>query len=419
MDTLAPGPVKVVGPPALVGAAGNPPVAGCTTGCTPANEIGGSVAVTVVGTSRGTGTSLAAACSVPSILISGTGAWSCSAWTGTAITAGKFVDGDFVLSATQSDASGNPQPTPTTANFSVKTRPPGAPLISVPTDGAFTRNPSPLLQITAAEAGGSVIVSLLNQASSIVATCGPQPVSAARTATCPVASALVDGTYTLSAVHTDAAGNVSVPGVSTLHVKTRTATPVFVSTLAGGTLPDPIRLEGAAEANATVVVKIDDDPALEAVTADANGRFSVPAGVISTGSHFAQAVATDFVGNTAQSTRVQFNVSLGGQVAGSSFGCSSAGGSGTWAALLLLGIVPLLGRRRKGVALAVAVVAGAGAARADGTDLGLDSFRPASGGDGTIGVEGARPPGDGDASWEARGCGRRGGRGRGRSSAAA
>src|SRR5207237_6316216 len=68
-----------------------------------------------------------------------------------------------------------------------------------------------------------------------------------------------------------------------------------------------------------------------------------------------------------------------------------------------LGLVPRLGRRRKAIALAAAVAAGAGAARADGTDLGLDHFRPASGGDGTMGVEGARPPGDGETAWEARG----------------
>ncbi|MFL5412592.1 MAG: Ig-like domain-containing protein [Myxococcales bacterium] len=188
-------------------------------------------------------------------------------------------------------------------------------------------------------------------------------------------------------------------------MKTRTASPLFVSSLAGGTVADPVQIDGTAEANATVVVKLDDDAPLASVTADANGHFTVPAGVVATGSHSAVATATDFLGNTAQSQRVQFNVKLGGQIAGSSFGCSSAGGSGTFGALLLLGLVPLLGRRRgrKGIALAAAVAAGAGAARADGTDIGLDNFRPASGGDGTIGVEGARPLEDGEAAWEARG----------------
>jgi hypothetical protein len=342
-----------------------------------------------------------AGCSGPCNGTGTNGSWSCVAAippidriTGISIVVSQTAADNLVLQALLP-----------TAGFIVDTLAPRAPTIAAPTNGAATRQTSPALQITAAEAGGTLAVSVLDGAGTEVAKCPSQAVSTSLAVTCSPTPALADGVYTLAAVQTDLAANPSAPGTSTLRVKTRTATPLLSSQLVGKTLANPVHVDGTAEPGASVVVKIDDGAPLAAVTADASGHFSASAGIVATGSHFVDATATDSLGNTAQSSREQFNVSLEGHLAGSSFGCSSAGGSGTFGALLLLGLVPLLGRRRsrKGMALAVAVAAGAGAARADGTDLGLDNFRPATGGDGTIGVEGARPLEDGEASWEARG----------------
>ncbi|MFL5428954.1 MAG: MYXO-CTERM sorting domain-containing protein [Myxococcales bacterium] len=309
------------------------------------------------------------------------------------------------LAVSQTPSDSSRALTTTTPGFTVDTLAPRAPTIAAPANGAATRQTSPALQITAAEAGGKLAVSVLDGAGTVVANCLPQTISTSLAVTCSPTPALADGVYTLSAIQTDLAANPSAPGTSTLRVKTRTATPLLSSQLVGKTLANPVHVEGTAEPGASVVVKIDDAAPLPAVTADVSGHFSASAGVIATGAHFVVATATDSLGNTAPSAREQFDVSLAGHLAGSGFGCSSAGGSGTFGALLLLGLVPLLGRRRgrKGIALAAAVAAGAGAARADGTDIGLDNFRPASGGDGTIGVEGARPLEDGEAAWEARG----------------
>src|SRR5207237_3498325 len=126
---------------------------------------------------------------------------------------------------------------------------------------------------------------------------------------------LPDGDHAVVAYEVGASGGVSAPAVvAQLRVKTRTAVPLFASPVAGGTLSVPVRIEGTAEPGATVVVKIDDGASLPSVTADSSGRFSVAGGIIVTGSHVAQATATDFLGNAAQSPRVQFDVSLGGQL---------------------------------------------------------------------------------------------------------
>jgi hypothetical protein len=339
-----------------------------------------------------------ATCSIACAGTGTNGSWSC-------VVPIPVVDRTAGVSivVSQTAADGTTTAPVTRAGFVVDTLAPRAPTISAPANGAATRERSPALQISTAETGGSLAVSVLDGTGQVVAGCPSVAVPATAAISCIPSPALADGVFTLRAVQTDLALNPSAPGTSSLRVKTRTTTPLFAASLPGSTIDNPVRIEGTAEAGATVVVKIDDIP-LAPVTSDPSGRFSATAAAkLATGSHSAQATATDSLGNTASSGPVQFDVGLGGHIAGSSFGCSSAGGSGTF--LLLLGLIPLLARRRKAVALAAAIAAGVGttARAAEGTDLGLDNFRPASAGDGAIGVEGARPPEDGETTWEARG----------------
>ncbi|TMB27897.1 MAG: hypothetical protein E6J61_19190, partial [Deltaproteobacteria bacterium] len=358
-----------------------------------AAAVGATVHVVLTGTNGFT-----ASCDRPSTILGGAARWSCpfTLAAPACTTTPCVLDGAYSATAAVLEANGSLGPAAPAA-LVVDTRPTS---VSAP---AATRNPKP--SFTGHKVGDGTEIRLCEQGTACtVAAALCRVVGAGADWACAPPAALPDGNHAVVAYEVDASGGLSSPStLASIRVKSRTATPVFAAPTAGGTLSVPVRIEGTAEPGATVAVKIDDSAALPSVTADSSGHFSVAAGVVTTGAHFAQATATDFLGNTAQSSRTQFDVSLGGQIAGSSFGCSSAGGSGTYAALLLLGLVPLLSRRRKGVALAVVVAASAGVARAEGTDLGLDNFRPASGGDGVIGVEGARPPSDGEPALEARG----------------
>jgi hypothetical protein len=236
------------------------------------------------------------------------------------------------------------------------------------------------------------------------ALCSSTLSAGAAQACCRPAQPLSDGAHPLMArLRFPPGGSSALSAPFTVTIKTKTTTPVLLLA-SGATLSGPISITGTAEAGASVVVTIDGQ-ALPAVITDASGTFTVDAGVRETGGHLALAVATDQLGNQATSDPRSFTVVTGGHIEGSALGCSS-GGSAGWT--LFVPLVALALRRRRAVLavarkkiiifLSTALALGAAAARAD--DLGLDHFRPASGSDGAIGTEGARPPVQGEPPLE-------------------
>ncbi len=119
-------------------------------------------------------------------------------------------------------------------------------------------------------------------------------------------AALSNGTHSLTATATDAAGNTGVASTA-LSVTVDTAAPV-APTIASfsndsGTVGDHITndntltLTGTAEANATVKV-YDGATLLGTATSNGTGDWSYTTGTLNNGAHSLTATATDAAGNT-------------------------------------------------------------------------------------------------------------------------
>ena len=120
-------------------------------------------------------------------------------------------------------------------------------------------------------------------------------------------AALANGSHSLTATATDAAGNTSA-ATATLNVTVDTAAPNTPAIAAfssdSGTVGDGITadntltLTGTAEANSTVKV-YDGATLLGAVTANGSGAWSYTTAALANGTHSLTATATDAAGNTS------------------------------------------------------------------------------------------------------------------------
>ncbi|MBU6188747.1 MAG: FG-GAP repeat protein, partial [Betaproteobacteria bacterium] len=234
-------------------------------------------------------------------------------------TASLTIDGSWTASTSLTDTSGN-STSAIASGFTLDTTEPLAPVLVSATDdvgpvtgalsgGASTNDTRPTLVFTA-EPGSTLRV---YDGATLLGTATEGP--AGRYTLVP-ANALSDGTYSLNATATDAAGNTSVPSAAfTLTVDTAPpAAPVLTSVtddLAPGTgaLASAARtndatptIEFSAEPGSTVRV-YDGAALLGTATEGPSGTFTfTPASALADGTHNFSAVATDAAGNVGASS---------------------------------------------------------------------------------------------------------------------
>jgi MYXO-CTERM domain-containing protein len=237
-------------------------------------EPGSTVTIIVDGTPVGTATA------------NGAGAWS---FTPTV----PLIEGPHTVNATAADATGNTSPSSATNTFTVDTMAPAAPAVNTPANGSVTNDSTPAYSGTA-EPGSTVTVTVDG------ATVGTATADAAGNWTFTPTAPLADGSHTVSATATDAAGNTSPSSATnTFTVDTAApAAPVVVTPANGstGTSARPV-YTGTAEANSLVSVIVD-GTSVGTVRVDASGNWSFTQPTpLANGQHSVKATSTDAAGN--------------------------------------------------------------------------------------------------------------------------
>ncbi len=251
-------------------------------------EAGSTVTVYVDGTAVGTTTANAS------------GAWSLTQPTA-------LPEGSHSVKATATDTVGNVSGFSNTNTFTVDTTPPPAPVALTPANGSHTNNAKPTYTGTA-EANTTVTVYVDGTA------VGTTTANASGSWSFTPITALPEGSHSVKATATDAAGNVSVfSNTNTFTVDTTPPAAPVVSTPANGsrTTNTTPTYTGTAEAGATVTVYVD-GTAVGTTTATAAGSWSfTQPTALPEGAHTVSATATDAAGNTSASSNTNtFTVDL-------------------------------------------------------------------------------------------------------------
>ena len=342
--------------------------------------------------------------------VSAAGTWSC-------VPMPSLPDGSYLLDAQESDGLGHTSGVSGTQPLVVDNLPPAAPVLAQPVSP--TSDVAPVLSGTA-EAGSQVTVRDATGAVICTATA-----RASGSFSCTPSAPLADGTHTFKATATDASGNVSVASapVSLLEQHSGITPPVIVSPGAGAEIEDQgTAITGTSQPGTVVEITLDGVTYTAQVAADGSWSFLPPNG-LAPGPHTVSAVDRNSAGTRSASVSSDFTVSQSGTARG---GCSS-GGLPVPAVLVLLAL--LLPRRKRSLVVArgparrkpgtrafarstpstrstrifaVVVSLCALPALADAPSIDVATFRPASGGDGYTGVEGARPPVTGETPLELR-----------------
>ena len=222
--------------------------------------------------------------------------------------------GTFDVTATLTDAAGNPSVPSAAASVTVDTVAPAAPLItSIPENGGGGINASEAsdgtpvvvgLTGTGAVAGDTLTINWGGQAVSYTLLAGDITASSA-TVTVPAATitAQGQGTFDVTATLTDAAGNPSVPSAATSVTVDTVPPAVAITTIEGGDdlinaaeAAGGITVSGTAEIGSTLTVNG------AAVTVDASGGWTTSVAPAGDGPLTVTAVATDAAGNSATAT---------------------------------------------------------------------------------------------------------------------
>jgi OOP family OmpA-OmpF porin len=224
--------------------------------------------------------------------------------------------------------------------------------------------------------------------------------------TCTAATAMADGTYTVSARQQDTAGNVSASASMTFTIDTSVPTPPTSNAPPSPTIDSPAdgaevenlrpTITGHTSSGTSVQVTID-GVTYTAQIAPGLQWSVVPSSALSVGAHEISATATDATDDVSAPTRSSFVTVDTGVARG---GCASGGAA--WPLLVLAVFLAALPRRRARALAAIAALALPAASRAQTANTDISLFRPAAGGDGYTSVEGARPPIPGEQRFEFR-----------------
>ncbi|MEN7527081.1 Ig-like domain-containing protein [Cupriavidus sp. DL-D2] len=219
-------------------------------------------------------------------------------WTFTPPSA--LPPGAYAIEAIATDAVGNASGPSTAFELVIDTSPPAGPAIGTVTDNADPGT-GPLLNggitndTTPAFSGNTQPGSTVNLYSGTTLL-GTGVADENGNWTISPSPALVDGSYTVTAVATDPAGNTSIPGAAfTLTVDaTPPAAPTIVTS--NGTT-----LSGTAEANSTIDIDLDGDGTADAtVTANDDGEWTyTPLPTLGDGA-VVSVTATDAAGNASE-----------------------------------------------------------------------------------------------------------------------
>ena len=166
------------------------------------------------------------------------------------------------------------------------------------------------------------------------------------------------------------------------------ATPSISSPAEGAEIEGPLLVAGSADPASTISVTIDGAFIVQTM-AGIDGAFalSMPLSAAA-GNHAVGVTASDTAGNLSSTATANFQYVVGGRARG---GCATGSGTGPLC-LLLLGLCAARRRRSFAAPLAgAALMLTVNAASAAAPEVNLSLFRPATGGDGYAGVEGARP----------------------------
>lgn len=202
-------------------------------------------------------------------------------------------NGARTVTARQTDLAGNTGPLASNS-FTVDTVAPLEPVISAPVNGSSTNDATP--QVSGTGEPGAALRLWIDGVGH-----GPVSVNGAGAWSFTPATALSEGSHTLLASQTDAAGNTSPTSTPTSFTVDTVppAAPVVTGPADGSTTPDntPL-LTGTAEPGSVVTVSVD-AITVGSAGADGTGQWSlVQPSVLLDGPHTVRAQATDAVGNT-------------------------------------------------------------------------------------------------------------------------
>ncbi|WP_244981472.1 adventurous gliding motility protein AgmC [Corallococcus exercitus] len=208
-------------------------------------------------------------------------------------------EGSITVTAVATDAAGN-ESTPDDTTFTVDLT---APEVEITTPADGTTVASNTVTVTGTSVGATS-VTLTFEGTDY----GPIPVDASGNWSQALPGPLADGTYTVTAVSTDAAGNESTPDSSTFTVD-QTAPTVAITTPANGsTVGANVTVTGTTTGATSVTVTFQGTN-YGPIPVDASGNWSqaLP-GPLANGTYTVTAVAVDGVGNTSPTATSTFTV---------------------------------------------------------------------------------------------------------------
>jgi len=311
--------------------------------------------------------------------------WSCLAQDA-------FPDGSYLLVARLTDGKGHFSDPSMARLLVIDTTPPNPPVLDQL--ASPSRKHRPVLSGTA-EAASAVTVT---DAGTGAALCEASA-NGDGAFSCKPERELSAGIHQFSATATDAAGNVSLPAAPVgLTISDVVLPPPTIDSPADGSEVEDSRpmVVGRTAAGTTVQVTL--DGAIYAAQVAPDGKWSLlPSAALPFGSHHVSAAAIDADQNMSDPAQSTFSTVESGVARG---GCSTGGTP--WPLLAVAAFLAVLPRRRARALALLAAAALPVAARAQATSLDVSLFRPASGGDGFVSVEGARPPLPGEQRFEVR-----------------
>ncbi|MCY1043439.1 Ig-like domain-containing protein [Corallococcus sp. bb12-1] len=215
---------------------------------------------------------------------------------------GPLTEGSYTVTVVAEDGSGNESP-PATSTFTVDLTPPTV-AISTPVDGTVLN--SDTVTVTGTSTGATSVT--LTYAGT---NYGPIPVDGAGNWTYLLPVSFPEGSYTVTAVATDAAGNVSSPDTTSFEVDL-TAPTVDITAPTNGAVvnTNTVAVTGTSTGATSVTVTFEGTDYSVPVDAAGNWTFTTPGTLTDGTTYTATAVAVDAAGNESAPESTTFTVDL-------------------------------------------------------------------------------------------------------------